>query len=105
MKRVTINSVNAKTGEPMTVTGLTARLVVQGEPLYCIVNDGTLTHYASGRAITFNVASARYRLLYHFRYKRVSTKQAAQHALDLVVERVGLAKFKETIASAPVINH
>lgn len=105
MKRVTINSVNAKTGEPMTVTGLPARLVVQGELLYCIVNDGTLTHYASGRAITTNVNSAKYQLLYHFRHKRVSTKQAAQYALDLVVQRVGLAKFKETIASAPVINH
>lgn len=81
--------------------GNVAILSFGNRKLKAFLHGNTLTHYASGRRIC---DLRPYKILGHKSYQRMTTRHAAELALQDLAAKVGAEKAWQVMDNAPVIN-
>ena len=76
----------------------------EGPRLRCVIHDGTLTDYRSGRRIAGLQAVKVEAMARVSTYHRITDREAAQITLDRIVAKLGEAKAREVIEAAPAVN-
>ena len=88
-------------GTTGNVEGNVAILSFGNRKLRAFLHNDTLTHYASGKRIC---GLRPYKILGHKSYQRMTSRQAAELALQDLAAKVGAEQAWSIIDSAPVIN-
>lgn len=97
-KTMTIAYADGSTG---SVDGNVAILSFGNRKLRAFIHNNTLSHYASGRRIC---DLRPYKILAHKSYQRITSRHAAELALQDLAAKIGAEKAWQVMDNAPVIN-